>query len=110
MLEKIPLRGYLYGAVALNLTVILALVLFKGFFPPVIPVLYGKPTGESQLLPILGLFITPAVSLVIIVSNAVIAAFSRDVFLKKILVLTALLVSFLTTIAVLKVIFLTGFF
>ncbi len=110
MLSKVPLRRYLYAAAILNLIVILALILLKNFLPPVAPVLYGRPTGESQLLPTLGLTIAPSVSLLIIITNTMIAALSKNSFLKKILVLNSLLASLLTTIAVLKIVFLVGFF
>ena len=110
MLGKIPLKKYLYLAAALNLITIFTIVLVKTSLPPVVPVLYGRPTGESQLLPTLGLIIAPSVSLLILVSNCVVATLSKDLFLKKVLVLTALLVSLLTTIAVVKVVLLVGFF
>ncbi|KKU10695.1 MAG: hypothetical protein UX13_C0005G0008 [Candidatus Woesebacteria bacterium GW2011_GWB1_45_5] len=106
MLEKVPLRGFVYTAVALNLITTLTVVLFRNSLPPVVPVLFGKPTGESQLVPTLGLLIAPAVSILIVILNSTVAILSRDAFLKKILVIAAFLASILTTIAVFRVVLL----
>ena len=110
MLAKILLKEYVYAAVGLTIATALAVVLSRNYLPPTLPILYGRPTGESQLVPNLGLLIVPSVSILIIIINSVISVFSKDIFLKKVLAVSSLLVAILTAIAVAKVIFLVGFF
>lgn len=78
--------------------------------PPVVPLFYGKPSGEGQLVPTLGLLIAPAASLLITLLNTALSVVTNDTFFKQVLIATTLLITLLTTITVLKVIFLVGFF
>lgn len=86
------------------------ILVFKSLLPPVVPLFYGRPFGESQLVPVLTLFFAPITSIVITFVNSGLAILTEDVFSKKILVSGAFLLSLLITITVLKIIFLVGFF
>lgn len=108
--KKTPLRGLFVTSLVLNiLTVGIFLILLK-FLPPVTPFLYGRPSGEGQLVPTLFLLSAPAISIIFTIINGVISSFTSDLFTKKLLIVTTFLLSLLTTITVLKIIFLVGFF
>jgi len=108
--KKTPLRGFVVAAVILNLVSIVVFLVLKGFLPPVAPLLYGRPSGETQLLPVFGLLTAPALSLLFIAVNSVLSNFTKDIFAKKLLISATLLLSLLTTITLFKIIFLVGFF
>ena len=105
-----PSKNFVYLAVFLNSISLLAIVLLRGFLPPVVPLFYGRPVDESQLVTILGLLIAPGVSFGILIINLVIAAKINDLFLKKVLVLSSFFVSLLVTITTFNIIFLVGLF
>ncbi len=105
-----PFKSSIYTSLVLNLVAIASVLIFKGFLPPVVPLFYGKAIGEGQLVPVLGLLIAPATSIIITILNLVTSSLTHDMFLKKIYAASALLISLLTTISVIKIIFLVGFF
>ena len=98
------------AGIGLNLTVVVLFLLIKGFLPPIIPLLYGRPSGAGQLLPDWGILLAPALSTLLIIINVVTSNYVLAVFSKKLLIAAGCLVSLLTTITVLKIIFLVGFF
>lgn len=108
--KKMPFKTLIVSALGLNIVAILIFVLLKGFLPPIVPLLYGRPSGEGQLLPVLELLIAPSLSICLIVINGIIANITADSFSKKLLASSAFMVSLLTTITLIKVIFLVGFF
>jgi len=107
---RVPFRNYVYVSLGLNLLTALGVILIKGSLPPVVPLFYGKPLGEGQLIPTLGLLVAPGVSTLITLVNVVLGLAIKDDFLKKILISSAFLVSMLTTITVVKIVSLVGFF
>lgn len=108
--KKIPFYGLVISGLGLNLAVILLFLLVKGFLPPVIPLLYGRPSGSGQLLPDFGILLAPALSIALILVNVVISGYITDLFSKKLLIAASCLISLLTSITVIKIIFLVGFF
>lgn len=109
-IERLPMKRFMYSSIGLSLFTALAILGLKGLLPPEVPLFYGKPTGEEQLVPTLGLLIAPGVSLLIVILNTIFVGLTKDVFLKKALIISSLFVSVLTTITVIKIIFLVGFF
>ncbi len=107
---KTPLKSFASSSFAINLALILIIVLLKGFLPPEVPLFYGKPVGEMQLTSALGLLIAPVASILITLINISLNFWVKDLFAKKILIISAFFVSVLTAITVLKIIFLVGFF
>jgi len=110
MLKNLPFKNYLYLSLGLDVATILVIFFFKSFLPPVVPLLYGNPTGTGQLIPTLGLLIAPGVSLVITIINTILSLLTKNDFQRKILMLSAFIVSILTTITVIKIFFLVGYF
>ncbi len=108
--KNAPFKSSIYFSVSLNLLTALLILIFKSVLPPVVPLFYGKAIGEGQLVPVLGLLIAPSTSLVITILNLTISSLTHDVFLKKVYAAAALLISLLTTISVIKIVFLVGFF
>lgn len=110
MWKKTVFRNYFLAAAVLNVIAAIGIVLFKGFLPPLVPLFYGRPTGEAQLTSSLGLLIAPITSLVITIVNFLLVIWVKDDFLKKILAISAVLVSILTAITIIKIVLLVGFF
>jgi len=108
--KKTPFKGFLTAALVLNLVAIVVFLILKGFLPPVVPLLYGRPTGETQLVPTIWLLAAPGLSLLFIIINSLITNFTSDVFANKLLITTTFLLSLLTVITLFKIIFLVGFF
>lgn len=94
----------------MNVLTGVGILVARGYLPPVVPLLYGRPLGESQLVPTLGLVIAPAVALGISVLNIFLSVFIQESLTKKILIISGFLVSILSTITILKIILLVGFF
>jgi hypothetical protein len=109
MLEKLPLKGYVYLAFALDLIASLIVVLVKGNLPPVVPLFYGKPVSSGQLVTAYGLLIAPLAAATVTVINIFLASYIKDVFIKKVFSIASFFVSVLATITVVKIIFLVGF-
>jgi hypothetical protein len=91
------------------LTVAVVLVMGR-LLPPEVPLFYGKPVGEGQLTSTLGLSIGPAVSLLVLGINIVISFLLSNTFTRKVLIISAFVVSLLIAITVVKIVFLVGFF
>lgn len=108
--KKTPFNGFLIAAFILDLVTMSVILLVKGYLPPIVPLLYGRPSGESQLVPTLILLAAPALSIFFIIINWLITNLITDLFAKKLLIITTFLLSLLTSITVFKIIFLIGFF
>ncbi|HJY98278.1 MAG TPA: hypothetical protein VJ227_01035 [Patescibacteria group bacterium] len=108
--NNVPFKGNFYLSASLNLLTVVVYFAASNFLPPVAPLLYGHPEGEAQLVPKLGLLLAPATAFLITLINVFLALLVKSDFLQKILVVSALLISLLTTITVLRIIFLVGSF
>jgi hypothetical protein len=92
-------------------TLIIALILYlRKSLPPVVPLYYGKPAGEEQLGSSLSLLLPPAISIILTIINSIFAKLTSDPFLQQVLIGLTIVVSVLSTITVLKIIFLVGSF
>lgn len=109
-LLKLPSRNYVYSSLGISFLIMILVFVLKDLLPPQVPLYYGKPVGEDQLVPTLGLLIAPGVSLGIIIINIALSRIVSDVFFKKALIMSSFFVSLLTAITILKIIFLVGFF
>lgn len=109
MLKKLPLKGFIYAALALDLVAILTVVVTRGNLPPVVPLFYGRPAGSTQLITTYGLAIAPASALVITIVNVFLSTRMNNEFLKKILSVASFLISVLSLTTVIRIIFLVGF-
>ena len=105
-----PYRNFFLAAIIINIGVLLSLILLKNFLPPLVPLYYGRPMGEAQLTNTFGLLIAPGISLLVTVLNLCLSLWVRDDFLKKLLAVSAIVISTLTAITITKIILLVGFF
>ncbi len=110
MLKNLVFKNYYYAGLILNFVVVLAVVFLKDFLPPIVPLLYGQPVGAGQLVNRLELLIAPGISTIIIGVNVLLSLTTKDSFSKKVLAISSLAICILTTITVIKIFFLVGFF
>ena len=110
MWKKLAYRNYFLAAVIINIGVFLSLVLLRNFLPPLAPLFYGRPVGEAQLTNTFGLLIAPGASLLMTALNLALSFWTKDNFLKKLLAISAIVISVLTAITITKIILLVGFF
>jgi hypothetical protein len=110
MWKKVPYRNYFLAAIIINVGIVLSLVFLKNLLPPLAPLFYGRPVGEAQLTKTFGLFIAPGVSLLITALNLCLSLWVKDDFLKKLLAISAMVISILTAITITKIVLLVGFF
>ncbi len=108
--KKIAFNNYYLTAFIVSVFLIAIILILSGFLPPVVPLFYGRPVGETQLVTSYLLVIAPGVSLVVSGVNLLISMWVKDVFTKRILAITTLVVSLITVITVVKIILLVGFF
>jgi len=109
MWKKVIYRNYFLAAIIINLLAVVSIILLRNFLPPLIPLFYGRPAGEAQLTETFGLLIAPGVSLLITIINLCISLLIQDGFQRKILAMSATIISLLTAITVVKIILLVGF-
>ncbi len=98
------------ASLALSLVSGLSILALRNWLPPLVPLLYGRASGPGQLVPTLELLIAPGVSILVTLINTFLTFYIEDVFLRKTLIIGALLLSLLTTLTIFKIIFLVGFF
>lgn len=110
LFKKIVLNKYYVVAWAFSLLSIVGILLVHSYLPPLIPLFYGKPVGIEELAPRDFLFIVPIMSVIISVINLMISKSAKNDFTKKILAVGSLIVSLITTVTVVKIILLVGFF
>jgi hypothetical protein len=108
--DLIPFRNYVYFCLFLAFATIIAAIVLLRWLPPQVPLYFGLPEGEAQLAPALGLILPSLVSLAVLTVNITACFFIEDDFLKKALILTAIGVTFFTTITTIKIILLVGSF
>ena len=108
--KKIAFRNYFLVAGILFFLSMAGIVIARNSLPPLVPLYYGKPTGEDQLASTAFLFVVPCVSLLITIINLLINRSINDEFIKRILAVSALIVSLMTTVTITKIILLVGFF
>jgi hypothetical protein len=105
--EKI--NGLVFRWTVFFILVQVVLLFFKfSDLPPQIPLYYSQPWGESQLAPASSIFILPALSLFVLLLNNILAVFflKSVQLLSRFLIITSLVFSFLSAIAVYQIIWL----
>ena len=90
------------------ITSILAICITWSKLPPLVPLWYSRPWGVDQLAPSIFLFILPISSLIIHFINMLLSMYVTTEYLifSQSLFLSSLIVSALSCIAVIKIIFL----
>lgn len=109
-MPEIPFKNYVAIALGVNLLTILVVLISQRFLPPQVPLFYGLPQSEDQLVSSLGLVIPSVVSILIILANSSASSLTKNDFIKKTLVLSSLFATILSVVATIKVILLVGSF
>ena len=110
MWKNLPYKSFVYFSLTLNLILEILIFVVKSHLPPLVPLLYGLPSGVEQLTPTDLLFVVPISGIVITIINVLASNLTKDLFLKKILIISSSFVSLLLSITVVKIILLVGFF
>ena len=108
--KYLPFKKLIYLSIAASLFTVLIALVSQAFLPPEVPLYYGLAQGERQLAPSLALILPGTTALAIIILNVIIASLLKDIFLKKMLVLTNLVVCVFSFITTVKIILLIGGF
>ncbi len=90
----------------LSLSVAIFIAISTKFLPPKLPLFYSLPWGEKQLVYHSQLLILPASIILVTLCNLIISwqLHSQQVFFKKILLFSSVLVSLILTITFVKVV------
>lgn len=89
-------------------TTLLLLFSFRNL-PPQVPLFYSKPWGEEQLATPFLLFIPPLVALIFLSINRVLSSWLKNPFITKILLSGATMASILTSITIIRILFIVIF-
>jgi hypothetical protein len=106
--SKVPFSKQIILCLIINLVMILLTTLSILVLPPQIPLLYGLPEGEEQLVSNWAITIPNLAALIIMFTNSIFAIYTKDEYLKKIIVIAGFTVSFFAIITVIKIFFLVG--
>jgi hypothetical protein len=109
-MDKIPLKNYILIGGVINFATIIFTLFVQGKLPPQVPLFYGLPLGENQLVKPIFLLIPSLLSCVIISANLFLARLIKDDFVKKAFAVTGLASAIFTGITTFKIIFLIGSF
>jgi len=87
---------------------ILAILLSWQRLPPELPLFYNQPWGKEQLTTPLGLFVLPALSLIVFLINLAFVSFipKEEKLIQKMLWAAAAVFNFLCLVTLIKIIFL----
>ncbi len=107
-LNKIPFKNTDFTLLLINLLLIILIVFARRFLPPVVPLFYGQPQGREQLAKSTFLVIPPLIALLVVAINTSIIFFMKNKFLQKVLLGLAIMTTVLSTITIVKIIFLVG--
>lgn len=108
LLAILPFGHFSVWLLGVNLVIAILVLLLKGLLPPVVPLFYGKPYGADQLAGAPSLMLPPLAALGLSVINIMIAVFTEDEFLKKVIFGSMVVVTMLSLITVLKIFILVG--
>lgn len=108
--DKLPLKESIYTSFGISVFLILMVFVLQGFLPPQVPLFYGEPVGENQLVLPIFLSLAPLFALTMTLINTFIASKIKDDFTQKVLIVSSLFISILSFITLLRIIFLVGIY
>ena len=108
---KIKLTSpYLIASLGLASAMILIVFALMGTLPPEVPLLYGAAEGEAQLVSSWVLAAPGAFSILVVLINSALLGLTKDEFTKKVLAVSALIVTLFSAVTTLKIIMLIASF
>lgn len=109
-IENLPFKKFIYVFLLLNIFTLVFIFVVISKLPPQVPLYYGLARSEAQLGTPSSLVIPCLFSLVALLINIVIASFIENDFLRKTLIIAGFAGILLSTITVIKIVFLVGSF
>ncbi len=105
--EKTNSRLFRWNILFIILQIVLLILKFNDL-PSLVPLFYSEPWGESQLVSAPLLFLLPLLSIIVAVTNSLLAVFllNSAAFSSRLLLIFSLLFSFLSLFTLGKIIFL----
>lgn len=107
---SVPYSQFFIICIVVNLAVVAFIVLLRNTLPPVVPLLYGLPVGEEQLVPRILLIIPSLIVTFLTIVNMIIGKLFGGVFIQKVFVGLTIAISLLSLVTTLKIFFLVGSF
>ncbi|OGM26741.1 hypothetical protein A3D00_00540 [Candidatus Woesebacteria bacterium RIFCSPHIGHO2_02_FULL_38_9] len=107
-MKRLSFSKFILASVTVNLITGALVLILLNHIPPQAPIFYGRPQSEKQLADKLTLILPPFISTIFAVVNFFIIKIVKDDFLKKVLMGVTISVTILSTITVVKIIFLVG--
>ena len=108
--SAIPYRKLSLSLVLINIAIITLVYNLTYYLPPEIPLYYGAAEGVDQLASSNMLILPGFISLLIILTNLTLSVLINSDFIKKALILGAVVATFFSTITIIKIFFLIGSF
>jgi len=109
-IEDIPFKKFLYVSAVINIVTISFVVISRKYLPPIVPLFYGLAKSESQLAPNIYLVLPNTLASLILFLNILMTFLFENDHIKKTLIVTPFIVTILSTITTIKIIFLIGSF
>lgn len=110
ILKQIPFPQVTLPVFFLNLAIAVFYLFVRNYLPPEVPLLYGLPYGEDQLVKKDLLLIPLSISTVILILNCLLIKITKDNFSQKALLYLIIATSLLGIVTVVKIAFLVGGF
>lgn len=107
---KIPYIHLSLAFLFINICLIIFTLLISNHIPPQVPLYYGLPRGEKQLVSSISLILPMALSSMFVAINSIISYFIVSSFLKKVLIFGSYFTAILSIITVIQIISLLIFF
>ena len=103
--DKKPLLALL--PLLISTVMVIVIFLLSKLLPPRLPLFYSLPWGEKELVSNIQLLIIPAIITLVTFSNLIISwqLHSSQIFFKKILLFSSILVSLILSITFFKIIY-----
>jgi hypothetical protein len=96
------------AVIFINLALIGTVVLLRKNLPPEVPLLYGMPEGETQLVKTIFLTLPAFLTIFFSIINFLISIFVKEKFARQILIYSLIFLSFFSLVSIAKIIFLVG--
>jgi hypothetical protein len=106
--DKNPFRKIFNIIIAINILAIIGIIFLQNKLPPEVPLFYGLPEGENQLVKTIFLTIPPIVTLFFSLVNLLISSFFKDKFVKEVLIYSLIFLSFFSLVTIIKIALLVG--
>lgn len=107
-IEKLPYTRLIYLSLVINITTIALVYVLQPKLPPEVPLLYGMAEDEAKIAAKTSLIVPSLISTSIVIFNTLLSLIYNDAFIRKILIASSFTISALSTITVVKIVFLVG--